>query len=261
LSVKEGDQVRAGYEIARIDDKQAQMQKKISYYGWLAAAKRSQDDVEIRYSKVAADTAQADLDDLKESNQLHDKAITATDIRQAELTRDKGVLQIERAEQDKIIAGYDANTKKAEYEASEVAIERRIVRAPFDGEVISIDRKQDEWVSPGDSILRLARLDTMNIEGDIDASLYDPHEIKGCPVTVEVELARGRKELLDGRIVYVSSVVGGHGEYAVRAEVTNRKEYGHWVLRHGLKAKMTIHLNGPKAETALGARVSGFTEE
>src|SRR3989304_9351470 len=104
LAVKEGDQVKAGDEIARIDDQQAQMQKKVAYFGFLSAAKRSQDDVEIRYSKVAADTAKADYDDLLESNELHEKAITATDIRRAKLEWDKGVLQIERAGHDKVMA-------------------------------------------------------------------------------------------------------------------------------------------------------------
>jgi multidrug efflux pump subunit AcrA (membrane-fusion protein) len=103
-------------------------------------------------------------------------------------------------------------------------------------------RKQDEWVAPGDPILYLFRLDTVHVEGAVEQSKYDPHELQGCDVTVEVQLARGRKETVRGKITKVSSVVRLDGKFEVRAEVPNRQEHGTWLLRDGLLATMTIHL-------------------
>ena len=83
----------------------------------------------------------------------------------------------------------------------------------------------------------------MHVEGAVDQSEYDPHEIQGCEVTVEVELARGRKETVprpDHRRSARS--FGCDGRYIVRAEVANRQEHGNWMLRDGLPATMTIHL-------------------
>jgi len=84
---------------------------------------------------------------------------------------------------------------------------------------------------------------TMLVEGALEISAFDPHEVMGCDVTVEIEMARGRKEQFTGRLVYVSSMVRLDGRYIVRAEVANRQEYGRWLLRDGMTAKMTIRLN------------------
>jgi hypothetical protein len=102
----------------------------------------------------------------------------------------------------------------------------------------------------GDWILRLVRLDAMYVAGALDRSLYDPHEVVNCNVTIEVEMARGRKEKVEGRITYVSSEVRGDKKFLVRAEVPNRQEHGRWLLADGMKATMTIHLNTGGAPAA-----------
>lgn len=243
LAVKEGEQVQAEEIIARVDDSEPRMQKKIAEYGLEAAVKRAKDDIEIRYQKAAALVAKADYEQLLETNLRAEKAVTEVDIRRAKLDWDRAELGIEKSQNDLVLARYDALAKNAELEATKLAIGRRTIRAPFDGEVVTIYRHQDEWVNPGDPILRLVRLDTMEVEGAVDLADYDPHEIQGCEVTIEVELARGRKEQTKGRIIYVSSMVRLDGKYLVRAEVANRQQHGRWLLRDGLTAEMTIHLN------------------
>jgi hypothetical protein len=85
-------------------------------------------------------------------------------------------------------------------------------------------------------------MDTMQVEGAVDQKLYDPHELQGCEVTVEIKMARDRKETVKGRVTKVSSVIGYDGTYNVRAEVSNRQEHGSWMLRDGMPAVMKIHL-------------------
>jgi multidrug efflux pump subunit AcrA (membrane-fusion protein) len=250
LNVKEGSQVRAGDVIGKIDDSQPQAQKDAAQAGYNAAYNKWQDDVEIRYSKAAADVAKADYDQLIETNRMAEKAVAQVDVRKAKLDWDRSVLAIEKAEHDQKLAMYDAYTKQAELKAAQLAIERRSLRAPFNGEVVSINRHQEEWVGPGDTILRLVRLDAMYVEGALDRTLYDPHEVVNCNVTIDVEMARGRKEQAEGRITWVSSEVRGDGKFQVRAEVPNRQEHGRWLLADGMKATMTIHLNTGGAPAA-----------
>jgi multidrug efflux pump subunit AcrA (membrane-fusion protein) len=250
LNVKEGSQVRAGDVIGKIDDSQPQAQKDAAQAGYNAAYNKWQDDVEIRYSKAAADVAKADYDQLIETNRMAEKAVAQVDVRKAKLDWDRSVLAIEKAEHDQKLAMYDAYTKQAELKAAQLAIDRRSLRAPFNGEVVSINRHQEEWVGPGDTILRLVRLDAMYVEGALDRTLYDPHEVVNCNVTIDVEMARGRKEQAEGRITWVSSEVRGDGKFQVRAEVPNRQEHGRWLLADGMKATMTIHLNTGGAPAA-----------
>lgn len=242
LAVKEGSQVRAGQQIGKIDDRENQLQMKAADYGFRAAIKKFNDDVDIRYSEAAAAVAKADYEIMQAAINMVEKAITQVDLRRAKLEWDKMVLAADKARKEQEIAKYDAYTKQAELDLAKLAVERRVITAPFDGVVEEMNRKQDEWVNPGDTILRLFRMDTMQVEGAVDQKLYDPHELQGCKVTVKLQMARGREETMEGRIVKVSSVVRYDGVYNVRAEVANRQEQGGWMLRDGLPATMTIHL-------------------
>lgn len=251
LAVKEGSQVRAGQQIGKIDDREIQLQMKAANFAYGAAVKRCNDKVDIEYADAGAAVAKEDYLELQETNTLADKAITDSDLRRAKLEWRKMELGGVKARKELEIATYEAHMKKAELELAQLAITRRNIIAPFDGVVEELARKQDEWVNPGDPILRLFRMDTMQVEGAVEQKLYDPHELQGCKVTVEVQMARGRKEIVEGQITKVSSIIGIDGVYNVRAEVANKQEHGSWMLRDGLPATMTIHL-GTGGTAAVG---------
>jgi multidrug resistance efflux pump len=150
--------------------------------------------------------------------------------------------QIEKARKDQILARLEAKTKMAELEATEMALERRTILAPFDGEVVDTYRHKSEWVNPGDPILKLVRFDTLHVEGFVNAEQYDRSDVQGKPVTVMITRARGREISMQGRIVYVDQMVGPHGDYRVRAEVKNKLEGDNWLIEPGRFVRMTIHL-------------------
>lgn len=245
LGVAEGDQVRAGDIIGKIDDTEPQAQKEVAGYALSAAIKAAKSDVEIRFAEAGAKVAEAEHEMLLETNRRSPGAISQSDIRKTKLEHTKMILGMEKSVHDQELAKLEAYTKRAELKAAEQAIARRTIVAPFDGEVVRIhphQPQQDEWVSPGDPIVRLVRLDVMNVEGAVDHKLYDPHEVRDCDVTVEVEMARGRKVKMAGRIKSVSPMLDHRGMYRVRAEIANQQESGRWLLRDGLPATMTIHL-------------------
>jgi multidrug resistance efflux pump len=167
----------------------------------------------------------------------------------AKLEWDAAILSAEKAKDDQELAKYEYGQKLAERDGANLALKRRQIVAPFNGEVVTVFRHQDEWVSPGDPILQLVKLDTMRVDGALDQSAFDPHEVMGCDVTVEIELARGRKEQFNGRITLVSPVLRRDGRYAIRAEIVNRQENGRWLLSDYMQATMTIHLNTATGDT------------
>ena len=77
---------------------------------------------------------------------------------------------------------------------------------------------------------------------DVCSSDLAHHEVGNRPVTVEVKLARGRVEQFTSTIQFVSPEVQLNGEYRVWAEVENRQDGEHWLLRPGVSTEMTIHL-------------------
>ena len=183
------------------------MQKMAASAAYAAAYEKWKDDVELRFAKATADVTKAKLDRINESNRIAEKSVTEVEVREAELDWKKSILGIEKSVHDRVLAKYEAFTKKAELDAAELAIQRRVITAPFDGVVEEIKRHQDEWVQPGDTILTLLRMDMLHVEGAVEQSKYDPHEVQGCEVTVDVEMARGRKATFKGHIIKVSSIV------------------------------------------------------
>jgi RND family efflux transporter MFP subunit len=255
LAVEEGTLIKKGQTLGQIDDQITRKQREAAYYTLESAKKRGLDDVEIRFAQAQEKVSKADHEMMLEANRQAEKAVTAVEVRRAELDWKRAELAIEKAIHDQGLARLEARTKKAELDAADIAIQRRVIKAPFDGMVEKKYRKQGEWVAPGDPIMYLFRLDTMEVEGAVDQNQYDPHELQGCDVTVEVKLARGRKETVRGKITKVSSVVRLDGTFEVRAEVPNREEHGTWILRDGLLATMTIHLGTGVTAAAAAGRV------
>jgi multidrug efflux pump subunit AcrA (membrane-fusion protein) len=252
LAVKEGTQVKAGQVIGKIDDSEPQMKKMAALADYKGAYNRYIDDVEIRYAQAQAAVAKVKYEKLLETNKQAIKSVPEVELNEAKLEWDHFKLAIEKSIHDKELAKFEAMTKQAEFDAAELAIKRRTIVAPFDGVVEEIKRKQEEWVQPGDTILTLLRLDTMHVDGAIEQSQYDPNEIQGCDVAMEVKLARDRKTTVRGKIVKVSNLVRSDGVYNVRAEVANVQEHGVWIIRDGLPAELTIQLGtGANATAAL----------
>jgi multidrug efflux pump subunit AcrA (membrane-fusion protein) len=242
MPVKEGSRVSKGDLLATIDDREAKAAVKVANYALQSAMQRANETIEIRYAQAAEAVAEVDLEQDQKANRDHPGAIPETEIRRKQLDLDRSTLQIEKARKDQVLARLDAKTKHAELEATQMALKRRTILAPFDGEVVDTYRHKSEWVNPGDPILKLVRLDTLHVQGFINADQYDRSEIQGKPITVMINRARERQVSVQGRIVYVDQMVGSNNKFRVRAEVKNKREGDNWLIEPGRFVRMTIHL-------------------
>lgn len=250
MNVREGSHVKEGDVLARIDDRKAKAAVKVTRYGEQAARKRAEQDIEKRYAQAAAAVAKVEWEQGLESNRQHKGAVVESELRRMKLDFERARLQIEKAITDNYLAGLDANTKTAEREAAEMELDWRTIRAPFDGDVVTTNVHQSEWVNPGDPILKLMRLDTLYVEGFVRADQFDRSEVFGKPVTIEVTKARGKKVSVEGKIVHADQILQHTGIYTVRAEVANQLVKGSWLLQPGGLATMTIHVDRPSQEAS-----------
>jgi multidrug efflux pump subunit AcrA (membrane-fusion protein) len=268
VNVKQGSQVKKDGILALVDDLRAQAAVDVAQVSYVAADERAKDTIEEQYATRAHEVAVLDYKQSEEANRnSKGNVISLIEMEKKRLDADRADLQIEKARKDRRLARLDADVKNAELKAAKDELERRTIRAAFDGEVQELLVKESEWVNPGDPILRLVQFDVMWVECLVDASKYDPAELQGRPVTVRVNLARDRQASLAGRVVYVSqdylesSDAETYGSsYLVRAEVQNRREGNFWLVRPGMPAWLTIHVNQPPVDAeqaaAQGARVS-----
>jgi len=246
VRVKEGDAVKAGDLLARIDDLEAQEAYKVARFNWEVAKEEAASDVSVRYAKAAAAVARAEYQAAIVANQRVPGTVPETEINRLRLTWERTMLEIEKAETDRRIAALKVNVKQAEAAMAYENLQRRQILSPLDGIVDEIRGRQGEWVKPGDMVMRVIRLDRLRIEGFINRAEVGPNEVAGKPVTVRVKLARGQEETFFGRVDFASPTVPAGGQFRVCAEVENRQQNGHWLLGRGMTAEMTIHLTQNK---------------
>ena len=92
----------------------------------------------------------------------------------------------------------------------------------------------------GDAVCRLVDMEQLIVQGDVPASDFDLDDLRGRDVHVEVELPPGQVEPFRGKITGVSPELDD-GKFSVRATVKNRRADGSWILRPGLRGRMTFN--------------------
>ena len=245
LSVRQGSYVEADTEVGRIDDLAAQRELEQAQARKAIAESRASDAKDIEYYQTIYDHYKSKYE--QERNLKNTARATLTEYL-FELR--KAVTQIEKAKLEKNAAGLEVALEEVILNNSKDKIERHIVRSPINGNVYEIYKPEGSWVNAGDPIFRVIRMDTLHVEGYVDASQFDRHEIYGCKATVTVPLARGRNAQLPGKITFVGLDQHAGNRYIVKAEVENRSEQGQWLLSPNADVSLNIHLNTRVADAS-----------
>ena len=247
FDAREGKPVQAGQVLGQIDDRDAKTKKEVAELDAEAAEAQATNRVRIDAAIAGAEVAAAELKRSEEANRRSPGTISASQILKERLAVTHAKLQIKLAEHEFAVAGMTSKAKKAQVNATDLEIARRQIVAPVDGVIAQVSKHKGEWVQPGDPVLHIVRMDKLRVEGFLKAQEYAPIDVADRPVTIEVTLTRGRVEKFTSKIEFVSPQIEGTGEYRIWAEVDNRLERNHWVLRPGMTAEMSITLDLPPA--------------
>jgi multidrug efflux pump subunit AcrA (membrane-fusion protein) len=242
MPVSEGMRVTMDMEVGRVDDREAQALKIVKEKDYQVAKQEAESNIDIRFAQASAEVAKKAWEKLKQANKGSDRAVSEIEVLKAELEYRKAVLQVEKAIEDRKSKVLAADAKNSEVNAAEVAVTRRVLAAPFDGVVLKVFRHEGEWVSPGDPVVQVVRVDRLRVSGTLPASDWAPADIEDRKVTVDITMPRGQVKKVSGRVVFVSPVVSVD-ELPVWAEIDVPNENGRPLIHAGLKAKMTIHVN------------------
>ncbi len=222
----EGGEVRADQNVAGLFDE-------VPRATLAVAAKKADNDIEIRFSKKAAEVAQAEYDKALEANRTVRNAVPDIEVRRLKLAAEKSLLQIEQAEHQRRLDELSRDQAQAELDTFRV-------KSPFDGVVTRVFKKKGEAVRQGDPILELASTRRVRVEGDVDVQHLAAVR-PGCRVMVRLDIPEVdlpiEKEEFEGRIEFVDvNVQPVSRQVRVWAEVRNRDD----VLRAGLTARMSV---------------------
>lgn len=233
IECKEGQQVTARQELARIADEVARANLAV-------AEKKAANDVDVRFSKLASQMAEVEYRKNLSANQKPTEGTGKTvavvpilEIEKLKLAADKGKLAIEQAEHEFALNKLNADVARAERDTYSVFAE-------FEGTVTRVFKKRGEAVRQGDPIVELVNPSRVRIEGRI--GLADLRfakvraRIKVRLAIPDLDLPEEREEF-DGQITFIDLVSDPvTHETRVFGEVENRDN----ILRAGLMAEMVI---------------------
>jgi macrolide-specific efflux system membrane fusion protein len=222
LEVREGDVVEPGQSVATIEDNEALVAVNKAERELAIARTKAENDVPVRFARKAHEVAASEYRRAQEAVEKFHKSISATEMDQLRLTTEKALLEIEQADLEQSIARLSVRQKETELESAQIKLNRHRLAAPFAGMVVQIKRHRGEWVNPGDSVLRLVRLDRLRVEAFVSARAFAAH-LQGRRVTLIVDSPHTGKTRCEGNVVFVSPEVNPvNGQVRLWAEVDNQ---------------------------------------
>ena len=184
LGVLEGSKVRAGELIARLENRDTQAMRDLSAANVkVAEANLGQGRAELLESELVFRRAETLLAKKLISEAEYDRAV-------ARLAKARAAL-----------AGFEAAVAvaKANLRISDVAVDQTLIRAPFDGVVLTRNANEGDTITPFSqavdtkgAVVTVADMDTLEVEVDVAESSY--LEIKvGNPVEIQLDAIPGQR--------------------------------------------------------------------
>jgi HlyD family secretion protein len=156
LSVRVGDRIKAGTVLFGLDDREALAERAV----------RRADLVRARAGVVEAEAALADARTLlRLAEAVTDRRAISTE----ELDRRRNAVLVAKARLDSARA--EVEQAEAQVAAAETTLDRLVVRAPMDGEVLQVNIRPGEFAQAGalnTPLLVMGNLDQLHVRVDID---------------------------------------------------------------------------------------------
>lgn len=241
MEAREGLEVQRGQFLASLNNEQAEAKISVAKAQLDMSKAEAESSVNIEVAEMTKQTTYYFWQQAVIANGKFPQAIAAADELQRKFSFERSKWQIKQAELEQRVAQLTADAREAELVAAQTDLAMRRIDAPIDGVVVEVMKNVGEWVTAGEPVVKLMRLDRLRVEGMLDLEVAHPAQVSNQPAKISVQLG-GRDTIeLDGRISFVRPTVEGK-RYRLWAEVANRKVNGEWLLRPGMKGSITVDL-------------------
>lgn len=206
LAVKEGQSVRKGDVLLRIDDSQYR-------------ARLNQADAGHRGALARIELARARLEDAEQEMRRVTTLSEASLVSERELQSSRTAYAVAKADLDAARNGGDE--ARAGFVAADDDLAKTIIPAPISGTVTSLNVEQGEIAitgtmnNPGTVLMTISNLDTMEVRADIDET--DVAKVHSGQ-TVEISVDAFADTLLAGTVSVVGSSASSAGSYSAASD-------------------------------------------
>ncbi|WP_298861367.1 efflux RND transporter periplasmic adaptor subunit [uncultured Gimesia sp.] len=237
MLVKEGSTVRKGELLAQIEDSESNLLLQQAKLEYQMSQNKAENDINIRFARKSHEVALAELKRALDSIKKYSKSISKTELDRLKLTAEKAELEIEQATEEAKTSALEARLKQNSEAIAALAVQKRKVIAPISGMVVQILTKEGEWVRPGETVLRLLKLDRLRAEGLVNSSLLQGQNFKDRPVILLVNPGTKQEIEFRGKISFVSPEINPvNNQTRVWAEIENPD----LKLKPGMRASLII---------------------
>ena len=226
--------------MGKLQDDELTQDRIVATQEFLVAEKEAAKTLEVEVAEAAARVAQASY---KRASSLNDEmpgAVSPEEVQEKYYEWIRASKSIEKAKYDLEVNQEKVKVAKARVNAADVQINNRKFRSPIDGIIDDVMQNEGQWLREGDPVVRILRLDKVQVTGAIRADLYAPEAIDGKACEITVTRPGLEPQTLPGKIVYVRQIVES-GHYYFYADVANKlTDSGYWLLNPGALVTVTI---------------------
>ena len=239
-TLRRGLAVRKGDVLGKLQDDELVQDRIVATQELLVAEKEAAKTLEVEVAEAAARVAQASYRRASSLNDEMPGAVSPEEVQEKYYEWIRASKSIEKAKYDLEINQEKVKVAKARVSAADVQINNRKFRSPIDGIIDDVMQNEGQWLREGDPVLRILRLDKVQVTGAIRADLYAPEAIDGKACEITVTRPGLEPQTLPGKIVYVRQIVES-GHYYFYADVANKRiDSGYWLLNPGALVTVTI---------------------
>ena len=203
IMVKDGDQVKSGQLLAKVDDGVLQASLAVAKAGMQAEG-------ELRSAQTQLDLKKVELEKL---NELFGRQHAS----QKELDRAKGEIAISEARIQSVRE--ELQVRALEYARIEAQLKQRQIVATIDGVVVEVRKDRGEFVSPSDPVVvRVVQLDPLLVVFSVPSNRRD--EVQAGE-TVSMQIGESAEQA-QGLVEYVSPTTdASSGTFRVKIQLPN----------------------------------------
>lgn len=243
--VEEGVTIQRGDAIGTLDyDEALARQSAAQLEHKVAQAEEIKAKASVDAAAATTEVARAEYQESLDVNRRVADSIPKTQLRRQLLTITRAENEATVAARDVEVAGFTTELRGAQITLADLSLKKHQLVSPLDGVVVQLYRKRGEYVQIGEPIARVVHMQTLRVEGFVNAEDYLPEDVHGKRVAVVVNRPNREPETITTTVRYASPVVEASGEFRIWVEIENRPVSGqHWLIRPGMEVAMHIELD------------------
>ena len=236
VAVRPGMSVTGEMLLAKQDDTEAQATRDQASTELANAKRLARNDLKVQLARKSHEVAMAELKRAVEAEERFSKSVSQSEIERLQLATEQADLQVYQTRFDLKTAQLAVETHEATLRLAEHRVKKRAIHAPSAGVVVEVLKQPGEWVEPGETVVRIVRMDRLRVEGFLSAQQASS-ELVGQEANVSVKHQPDATLEIVGEITFVSPEIHPlNGMVRVWVEIENSES----MLRPGLPATIKI---------------------